>query len=97
MALASFPRESADASGDDAKKKSDKHRFESDLVVMQSDWGKMSRQVDATDTDLRVMRKQYTTLGFAIKEKEEELKKNRSKMDFLEEEIRVLKKRINNL
>ncbi len=97
MALSSFPRESADVSGDDAKKKSDKHRFENDLVVMQSDWGKMSRQIEATDTDLRVMRKQYTTLGFVIKEKEDELKKNRSKMDFLEEEMRVLKKRINNL
>lgn len=96
MALASF-KESSITSGDDAKKNADKRRFENDLISMEADESRFLKKVEAMELDLRILQKNYTALGFEIKDKHEEMQKSQSSLQFLEEEIRVLKKKINNL
>lgn len=96
MAIASFPAQST-KNEEDAKNKADKRRFENDLIAMESDRSKFLRKVESMDLELRVMQKNYTTLGFAIKDKQAEVKKSHDNVQFLDEEIHVLKKKINNL
>jgi peptidoglycan hydrolase CwlO-like protein len=97
MALASFPAQSSTNNEDEAKNKATKRRFENDLMAMQSDQSKFLRNVEALEVDLRVLRKNYTDIGFAIKDKQEEVKKSQSNLQFLEDEIHALKKKIANL
>jgi peptidoglycan hydrolase CwlO-like protein len=85
------------ATESNAKKKADKRRFESDLLSMQSDYAHMVRLMESVELELRVLQKKYTQTGFDIKDKQEELQKSKSKMIFLNEEIRIIKKKISNL
>lgn len=96
MGLSSFT-ESTTKEDDKQKKKAEKHRLENDLIVLQSDQRKFEKKVEAIELELRTLQKNYTALGFQIKDKQEEVKKSQGNMQFLDEEVRVLKKKINNL
>ncbi len=98
MPLGFFPDPSTtDTDAEEAKKRADKHRFEDDLVVLESDRYRALKKVEDMELDLRTMQKNYTAMGFAIKDKQEEMKKQQSQMQFLDEEIHTLKKKIDNL
>ncbi|MDD5083332.1 MAG: hypothetical protein PHT88_00145 [Candidatus Moranbacteria bacterium] len=97
MSLSAFADPRSNNDEDEAKKTAARHRFENDLIAMQTDESKLLKKVEFAETDLRVMQKTYTDLGFAIKDKQEEVKKDQEKLRFLEEEIRIMKKKITNL
>jgi peptidoglycan hydrolase CwlO-like protein len=94
--MTAYPADSKDEEGD-AKRKADRRRFENDLISMQADRTRLLRQAEAAVTDLRVLQKKYIEIGFEIKDKQAETKKSESNLIFLEEEIRVLKKKITSL
>lgn len=96
MAIASFPAQKT-KNEDDAKQRAVKRRLENDLISMEADQSKHSRNVESLELDLRTLQKQYVALGFEILDKQEEVKKHQSELQFLDEEIRALKKKINNL
>lgn len=96
MSLAAFPA-SGDAKADDAKNKATKRRLENDLISLESERSKFLRKVESMELDLRVLQKKYTALGFEIKDKQEEVKKSQGNLQFLDEEVRVLKKKVANL
>lgn len=83
--------------GDNSEKQAKLRRFESELVVFESDRNKLARKTEETNLELRIAQKKWNDLGFEIKEKQDLLKKNQDKLQFLEEEIRILKKKINTL
>lgn len=83
--------------GDDRSKQAALRRFQGDLIALESDRVKLARKVEEVTLELRLDQKKWTTLGLEIKEKQEMMKKSQSRLDFLDEEIRSLKRKINNL
>lgn len=97
MTLSAFPGSASSDNSEDEKKKADKRRFENDLISMESDRSKFAQKVEAIELDLRTLQKNYNNLGFEIKDKQAEVKKHQGDLEFLDEEIRILKKKVNNL
>jgi peptidoglycan hydrolase CwlO-like protein len=95
MAFSGFSPQSVGQ--DDAKNKADKRRFENDLMMMQGERSTAQKNIDAAELDIRVLQKKYTALGFEIKDKQAAVKTSQGKLQFLDEEIRILKKKIANL
>lgn len=82
---------------DKHEKQAKLRRFQGELMSIESDRNRLSRKVEDTNLELRIAQKKWTELGFEIKEKQDMLKKSQSELQFLEEEIRVIKKKINML
>jgi predicted nucleic acid-binding Zn-ribbon protein len=95
MLATSFPHTSSDRDEDASKKKAAQRRIEDELIVVQSDRSKINRRLEDAEIELRTLQKQYTQIGFSIKDKQTEVKKDRERAHFLDEEIRVLKKKLN--
>jgi chromosome segregation ATPase len=72
-------------------------RLQSEMVILDSDRVKMERKTADLDLELRNLQRKWTAMGLEIKEKQELLKKTRQNLGFVTEEIRQLKKKINNL
>lgn len=96
MSLA-FTGSQSGKSEDNAQRQAALRRLEGDLISLESDRSKLAKNVDAINLELRDMQKKWNQLGLDIKDRQKIVKKDEERLRFFEEEIRVLKKKMNNL
>lgn len=96
MALA-FTGSQSGKSEENAQRQATLRRLEGDLISLESDRSKLAKNVDAINLELRDMQKKWNQLGLDIKDKQKFVKKDEERLRFFEEEIRVLKKKMNNV
>lgn len=71
-----------------------RHRMESDLLILKSDFSKNERTRSDLEMEITQMKKKITQIGLDIETKEEELKKMENEQRMLGEDIKRVTKKL---
>ena len=78
----------------EADKKAKRHRMESDLSILKSDFNKGEGKKSDLEAEIVQMKKETTQIGLDVEVKEEEMEKMENKQRMLGEDIKKMVKKL---